>query len=188
MELIEQKKLIAKCVVDRDHNAFNQLVKLHQSHVRNYARRLTSGDCSLADDIAQETFITAFEKIKSYSGNGSFIGWLLKICYRQFLQHLRKIKPTDDEANIDSMHDQVVNNQGETQQMLEQALSLISFEQRSAITLHLSFGHSQPEVAEIMQIPIGTVKSHIARGKTKLSELMSAATSSTTPSKNKGAA
>ena len=173
MELVEQKKLVAKCIVDRDHNAFSQLVTLHQCQVRNYARRLTSGDISLADDIAQETFITAFEKVDSYSGNGSFIGWLLKICDRQFLQQLRRNKLAVFELSFNALSEQSIENQGEPQRLLEQALASISYEQRSAITLHLSFGYTHPEVANIMQIPIGTVKSHIVRGKSKLTELLS---------------
>lgn len=165
----QESKLIAKVLLNNDHDAFATLISLHQNQIRNYARRLTKGDLSLADDIAQETFISAFQKLNKYSAKGSFAGWLLTICYRHFLQQLRKYKPDqhDIECHIpvfDSIEPQI---------MIEQALRLISHEERSAITLHSTLGHSHLEIATIMQIPIGTVKSHITRGKNKIIDLLS---------------
>ena len=69
-------ELVARVVSAQDTAAFGELVRRHQSHVRNFLRKL-SGDYTLADDLAQDCFIHAWEKLQTYSGRGSFIGWLL---------------------------------------------------------------------------------------------------------------
>jgi RNA polymerase sigma-70 factor (ECF subfamily) len=84
-------RLIARVLAGRDSAAFGELVRRHQSHVRNFLRRLC-GDFSLADDLAQDAFMRAWDKLNTYSGQGSFIGWLLKIAYTTFLQSRRKSK------------------------------------------------------------------------------------------------
>lgn len=173
---MEEAKLITKVMVDNNHHAFARLVTIHQSQIRNYARRLCKGDLALADDIAQETFISAFEKIRNYKASGSFIGWLLTICYRHFLQHIRKYKAEVEQASVE----QWVDHLAEPQLILEQAFSFVSADERSAITLNTSFGFTHQEISEIMKIPVGTVKSHISRGKIKLTEVLS--------QKSKGAA
>ncbi|TFG42122.1 MAG: RNA polymerase sigma factor, partial [Chromatiales bacterium] len=82
-------ELVARVVSSQDTAAFGELVRRHQSHVRNFLRKL-SGDHTLADDLAQDSFIHAWEKLQTYSGRGSFIGWLLKVAYTTFLQSKRK--------------------------------------------------------------------------------------------------
>lgn len=175
-----EAKWLAKVMVANNHHAFTQLVKLHQSQVRNYARRLAKGDITLADDLAQETFVIAYEKIQSFKNEGSFAGWLLKICYHQFLAYLRrnKFEYTDEEPEIE------IKDEVETELMLLKAMSVLSPEERSAVTLHCSLGHSHGEIVDIMKIPLGTVKSHINRGKIKLSEYIQ----QTINIENKGAA
>ena len=75
----------------QDTAAFGELIRRHQSHVRNFLRKL-SGDYTLADDLAQDCFMHAWDKLHTYSGRGSFIGWLLKVAYTTFLQSKRKSK------------------------------------------------------------------------------------------------
>ncbi|MBU2916540.1 RNA polymerase sigma factor [Psychrosphaera sp. F3M07] len=183
MDIIESK-LIAKVIVDENHHAFAKLVTLHQSQIRNYARRLCKGDNALADDISQETFITAFEKVKNYDARGSFIGWLLTICYRHFLQYIRKNKLV---LNDDPIEIQITDNI-EPQILIEQALYYVTHEERSAITLNSNFGHTHQEISKIMQLPIGTVKSHISRGKAKIMELLSEKNVDNSKDKKRGAA
>jgi RNA polymerase sigma-70 factor (ECF subfamily) len=67
------------------------LIRRHQSQVRNFLRKLTA-DPFEADDLAQEAFLHAWNKLQTYSGRGSFIGWLLKVAYTTFLQSKRKSK------------------------------------------------------------------------------------------------
>jgi RNA polymerase sigma-70 factor (ECF subfamily) len=68
--------------------AFESLVRRNQSLVRGFLRRMTA-DASAADDLAQETFVMAWRKIRSFEEKGSFRGWLCRIAYTQFLQARR---------------------------------------------------------------------------------------------------
>ena len=83
--------LVARVVAQQDADAFGELVRRHQSQVRNFLRKLTR-DPSLADDLAQDAFLHAWNKLHTFRGKGSFIGWLLKVAYTTFLQSKRKSK------------------------------------------------------------------------------------------------
>ena len=69
--------------------AFGELVRRHQSQLRLFLLRLCR-DPSQADDLAQDTFLRAWQKLASYRGDGVFVGWLLKIAWTTFLQARRK--------------------------------------------------------------------------------------------------
>ena len=81
----EDHQLVARVVSLQDTDAFGELIRRHQSHVRNFLRKLT-GDYTLADDLAQDSFMHAWDKLQTFSGRGSFIGWMLKVAYTTFLQ------------------------------------------------------------------------------------------------------
>ena len=83
--------LVALAVSSQDTAAFGELMRRHQSQIRNFLRKL-SGDISAADDLAQDCFLHAWNKLQTYTGRGSFVGWLLKVAYTTFLQSKRKSK------------------------------------------------------------------------------------------------
>ncbi len=87
----EDHQLVARVVSTQDTAAFGELVRRHQSQVRNFLRKL-SGDIAAADDLSQDCFMHAWAKLQTFSGRGSFIGWLLKVAYTTFLQSKRKSK------------------------------------------------------------------------------------------------
>ena len=87
----EDHHLVARVVSGQDTAAFGELIRRHQSQVRNLLRKLTA-DPHMADDLAQDCFLRAWDKMQTYSGRGTFIGWLLKIAYTTFLQSKRKSK------------------------------------------------------------------------------------------------
>src|SRR5215469_13443526 len=89
---MEEAKLIARAAAG-DSAAFALLVRQHQSGLRGFLRRLTRNDPSLADDIAQETFLEAWRKLVHFRGDGSFAGWLNRIAWSRFLMDARKRKP-----------------------------------------------------------------------------------------------
>ena len=139
--------------------AFGFLVRQHQSPLRGYLRRLTRGNHALADDLAQETFLEAHRKLSQFAGKGSFAGWLYAIAWSRFLMEARqrKLEPLDDPAlKLD----------------LEKALALLRPPERSALTLCFALGMPHEEAAEVMKVPLGTLKSHVARGREKLKILL----------------
>src|SRR5262245_54693091 len=89
---MDESKLIARAAAG-DSAAFALLVRQHQSGLRGFLRRLTRNAPSLADDVAQETFLECWRKLSHYPGEGPFAGWLNRIAWSRFLMEARKRKP-----------------------------------------------------------------------------------------------
>ena len=167
----EDHQLVARVVSSQDTAAFGELVRRHQSQVRNFLRKL-AGDISAADDLSQDCFMHAWDKIHTYSGRGSFIGWLLKIAYTTFLQSKRKSKryaeimqQVGHKMEVDS---QTYTLQSEEVTDLDKLLAVLDEEERAIMILSYACGLSHREIGEATSMPVGTVKSIIFRGKQKI--------------------
>lgn len=165
--------LILKAVARQDSDAFSALVSMHQGKIRAYLVRLCR-NYDLADDMAQETFLTAFRKLHSFKGTGNFSGWLFSIAHNCFLQHIRKTKRRLDiieqYGSEQEIHAECYDDISTEQMDLEKALGNLKFEETATISLCHSYGFSHQQVADILNMPLGTVKSNISRGKAKLKE------------------
>lgn len=153
--------------------AFEALVRRNQSLVRGFLRRLT-GEPAWADDLAQETFVLAWRKIGSYEGKGAFRGWICRIAYTQFLQARRSAKAgAAREAETMRLADTVQEDGPgvEARIDLDRLLRVLSPEQRAAMALCYGEGMSHAEAAQALGLPLGTVKSHILRGRAKVIEM-----------------
>jgi len=150
--------------------AFASLVRRNQSLVRGFLRKMTA-DSATADDLAQETFVMAWRKINSYEEKGSFRGWLCRIAYTQFLQQRRSSQSAlrRDTAAFAEM-DQTVSEGGavEAKLDLERAMKVLTPEQKAAVSLCYGEGMSHSEAAEVLGLPLGTVKSHVLRGRERM--------------------
>ncbi len=154
-----------------DAAAFGALVRQHQSKVRGFLRRLTRADAALADDLAQETFLEAHRKLEQFRGEGSFGAWLCGIAWSRFLMERRKrkeepLEAPDETASVDTSSASLARLD------LEKAMAQLAPPERAALTLCYAFGHSHGEAAEILNLPLGTVKSHVLRGREKLKALL----------------
>jgi RNA polymerase sigma factor (sigma-70 family) len=76
--------------LQEDHDAFAELVRRYQSPLRAWLRRLTDGDAARADDLAQETFLRAYRRLRSFRGKGKFSAWLFGIAYNGFRNDARR--------------------------------------------------------------------------------------------------
>lgn len=164
-------QLITRVVTVKDQEAFAELVRRYQSAIRQFSRRLTAGDYFLSDDIAQETFWLAYQKISTFQGKGSFSSWLHTIAYRQFLKHAGRQSTEeyeDDSHTLDGCTDKAM----EADIMAEKLMKQLSVAERVTITLSYSAGMSHQEIADITGFALGTVKSHIKRGKDKLTAIV----------------
>jgi RNA polymerase sigma factor (sigma-70 family) len=167
---VSEAELIAKALLDDDRHAFATLVRRHQSAVRGLLRRLADGNEALADDLAQETFIKSYKSLKSFRGGSRFSTWLHRIAYNTFISHVRGRKT---EVDYDEHAAAEPGYREETRDInlahdLQQAMQTLSEAERVAIQLCCQSGYSHDEAAEILQQPLGTVKTNIARGKQKL--------------------
>jgi RNA polymerase sigma-70 factor (ECF subfamily) len=164
---MDETKLIARAAAG-DSAAFALLVRQHQSPLRGFLRRLTRNDPSLADDIAQETFLEAWRKLSQYRGEGSFAGWLGRIAWSRFLMAARKRKP----ELLEDLPEQSVETAPDAKLDLESAMRKLSAGERAALTHCYALGHSNEEAAAILNMPLGTVKSHVLRGRDKLRRML----------------
>jgi RNA polymerase sigma-70 factor (ECF subfamily) len=167
----EDRELVARAVSSQDTAAFGELVRRHQSHVRNFLRKL-SGDYTLADDLAQDCFMHAWDKLPTYSGRGSFIGWLLKVAYTTFLQSKRKSRRY---AEILESAGHVADLETGGQSLpvdevtdLDKFLAVLTEEERAIMVMSYACGLSHREIGDATDMPVGTVKSVIFRGKEKI--------------------
>ena len=159
--------LVARVLARQDRSAFGELVKRHQAQVRNFLQKLT-GETSTSDDLAQDTFVHAWERLAGYQARGTFIGWLLKIAYTRFLQ-LRRRTNRYDEILDAAAHESIgeTHRDAETTD-LDRFMALLTINERAVMTLCYAVGMSHREASEILGIPVGTVKTMIMRSKERI--------------------
>ena len=161
--------LIARVLLDDDHHAFGELVKRHQSTVRATLRKLTAGNETLADELAQETFLKAYRSLGKFRGEAKFSTWLYRIAYNAFQSDARAAKHHEqfDEA-IHAEAQVPATDAVDFQHDLDAAMSRLSEKERAAVTLCYTAGLTHEEAAEALQWPLGTLKTNILTGKEKL--------------------
>jgi RNA polymerase sigma-70 factor (ECF subfamily) len=172
-------ELVALVVASRDQRAFAKLVTRYEVLIRSMLARMT-GNHALAEDLAQDAFLRAWNKLDSFTGKGSFKGWICRIAYTEFLQSYRKRKSTARAMEKFKAHTDIENqtpkswDSGDAMD-LDRALAQLSEVERNLIVLCYSVGMTHEEAATISALPLGTVKSHIYRGKEKMRQMLLAA-------------
>ncbi len=167
--------LVARVLLHDDHHAFAELVRRHQSSVRGLLRQLTRTDVALADDLGQETFLRAYKNIRSFRGEARFSTWLYRIAYNCFREEARKRKELVgiDETQLEAEPDPQSVDPALKHDLMH-ALQLLPLHERSAILLCCQNGLSHNEAARVLDIPLGTVKTNVLRGREKLKKLLAA--------------
>lgn len=157
--------ILVKLAKQGDQTAFQQLVIRHQSNLRSMLRRMAN-DSSLADDLAQQTFITSFTKLGNLLDDLAFGAWLRKIAINTWLQHCRKhdvlaTSITEDELSAGRSDNNAARD-------IATALAHLGTMERTCVVLSYQEGLSHREISDSLELPLGTVKSHIKRGVEKL--------------------
>jgi RNA polymerase sigma-70 factor (ECF subfamily) len=150
--------------------AFARLVDMHQHAVRAFLRRV-SGSPADADDLAQETFLAAWQSIGRFDAGRSVRLWLMGIAYRKFLAGRRSWwrRMRRDAKAIESAEQTASPQSGSDARLdVARALACLPEDQRAATALCLAGDFTHAEAADILGLPLGTVKSHVTRGKAKL--------------------
>jgi RNA polymerase sigma factor (sigma-70 family) len=157
--------------------AFARLVDRHQRPVRAFLRRACGGDDALADDLAQETFLAAWTGLPSWRGEAGFRTWLCAIAWRKCASAVRRQRRgrARDAAWLETTELQRGEEvTADARLAVEQALAQLPLEQRAAVALCLAGDFSHAEAAVVLGSPLGTVKSHVARGKARLAGSLAA--------------
>jgi RNA polymerase sigma factor (sigma-70 family) len=151
-----------------ERRAFGELVRRHGSAVRGVLRRMGAQGAE-ADDVAQDAFLTAFERIAEFRGEGTFAAWVKKIAARIYLRRLQRDRRLSA-MTAEAIEDEPEVPRGDTDANidLEEALKALSEAERLCVSLCFGAGLSHTEAAEALNLPLGTVKSHVKRGLEKL--------------------
>jgi len=157
-------ELVALAVAG-DRSAFGELVRRHGSAVRALMRRM-GAQSDVADDLAQDAFLAAFEQITEFRGDGTFQAWVKRIAARAYVKRWRRearealMAEAPDEAGQPSDPVRTID--------LDEALAALSAPERMCVSLCYGAGLSHSEAALALNAPLGTVKSHVKRGMDKL--------------------
>ena len=161
----------------RDQAAFGELVKRRQGWARALLRRMCS-NAAEADDLAQEAFIKAWDRLRDLETPAAFPGWFRRIAVTTFLMAKRRqravFEEIDDASPIASEESTPEAAAG-AKIDLERALSRLSDAERLCVTLNHGEGLSHSEIVDMTGLPLGTVKSHVLRGTEKLRRMLEAA-------------
>jgi RNA polymerase sigma-70 factor (ECF subfamily) len=165
-----EARWIGRVIAHDDHDAFAELVRLHQSAVRQFLRRLTGNDRDRADDLAQETFWRAYRHVATFQGRGRFLSWLFRIAFQVFVndQRTRRVVPESLPAIPESPvkeAETLVNRR-----TFDQLMMYLAPGERAAIVLHYQHGMSHSEIADALDLPLGTVKTLIRRARQTLQQ------------------
>ncbi len=151
-----------------ERRAFGELVRRHGSAVRGVLRRMGAQGAE-ADDVAQDAFMAAFERIAEFRGEGTFAGWVKKIAARLYLRRLQRERRLGA-LSAEVAEDEVSSGSGDADAAidLDEALKTLGATERVCVTMCFGAGLSHSEAAEALNLPLGTVKSHVKRGLDKL--------------------
>ena len=154
-----------------DRGAFAELLRRRQAWIRTLMLRCCNSP-SLADDLAQQTFMQAWRTIHQLRRSGRFAAWLKRLAINTWLQHVRKNDPLDRADDVE-----ILTRGKDTTGMamdLDRALAELKDHVRLCIVLSYHEGMTHDEIANITGIALGTVKSHIRRGTQRLQETLAA--------------
>ena len=164
--------------------SFNRLVMMYQGLAYNVAYRIM-GDADSAADATQDAFIKAFKSMKQYQG-GAFKSWLMRIvtntCYDQIrYDNRRPVEALVAESNEDEFAPHLIDDadspetvaaRHELSGMLQTSINMLPPEQRIILVLKDVEGFNYQEIAEIVDVNLGTVKSRLNRARAKLRDIL----------------
>ncbi len=175
--------LVARCL-SGDDSAWEDMVKCHSRRIYALCYRFTSKD-SEAQDLTQEVFLRVFRSLKSFrAGEGSFVVWLTRLTRNLLIDHYRR---TRLERATDSIEDQLpmLEERGtaasrtdgmlagrEASELLQAALARLSPELRETVILRDLEELEYKEIAQVLKVPEGTVKSRLNRGRAELARIL----------------
>ena len=179
----DELKAVQRCK-QGDGAAFNVLVLKYQNRIYNTLFRMT-GDNQLANDLAQETFLKAYKSIGSFNLGSSFYTWIYRIAVNTAYSQMRKEKARgkgntmaleDNPSGRENVVSREKNNpveileRSELEEKVQQCISELENDLRSVVVLRDIEGMEYQMIAHVLDIPTGTVKSRLHRGRMELKD------------------
>jgi RNA polymerase sigma-70 factor (ECF subfamily) len=179
----DDHRLIAACL-QGDTDAFGALVRRHQDRLYNTVYRLLD-NAEDAHDVVQDAFVNAYQSLDSFKGDSLFFTWLYRIAVNTAISHKRKQRMVfsinggrNGEAVIDPLDESPTARpdhaleKADQERRIQKALNQLSPEHRAVLILKDMEGQKYEEMAEILQVPIGTIRSRLHRARTEMRELL----------------
>ncbi len=161
----EEELALSRRAAAGDGAAFAMLVEKYERPLRSFLARMGAAD---ADDIAQEAFLKAWRFAGSYDGRARYSTWLTRIAWRCRLDALRRHGGGGEEPVGEASESPAARLD------VHDMLARLSEKERAALVLCDGHGWSHGEAAELLDLPLGTLKSTVARAKAKCREMWSA--------------
>lgn len=182
----DERVIIQRCK-QGETGAFNDLVKRYEKQVYNFAYRLT-GNYDDANDISQDALIRVCNAIQSFRGDASFTTWIYRITTNVFLDERKRARAhphSSLDEHVDLEESTIVRQiedpspqplaqmeEKELGVILQRAVAALPEYQRAMVLLYHTEQKSYEEIAEIMNLPIGTVKSRLNRARLALKDIL----------------
>jgi RNA polymerase sigma-70 factor (ECF subfamily) len=180
----EDHHLIAECLQGRS-AAFGELVRRYQDRLYNTAYRLM-GNADDAQDVVQEAFLNAYQSLASFKGDSLFFTWLYRIAVNTAISLKRKQRVVlsihgagPDQPGVEPLDPSELSRperaleQEEEERRVQRALDRLSPEHRTVLVLKEIEGQKYEAMAEILGVPIGTIRSRLHRARLELRQLLS---------------
>jgi len=176
-------ELVERCL-GGDDAAWERLIKTHTRRIYGICYRFTGNEAE-AQELTQETFLRVFRTLKTFrAGQGSFLVWLVRLTRNLLIDHYRRTKlqrasesleeqlPTlEDRGGFASRTDGLIAGR-EASELLQAALAKLSPDLREIVILRDLEGLEYREIAHVLQVPEGTVKSRLNRGRAELARVL----------------
>jgi len=179
----DDRRLIAECL--QGHRAaFGELVRRYQDRLYNSVYRVVSNSEDAAD-VVQDAFLNAYQSLNSFKGDAEFFTWLYRIAFNTAISLKRKqravlrlewengstsgLEPADESAFTDPGSSM---ERSEDEAKLQAALNRLSPEHRAVLVLKDIDGQKYEEIADILDVPVGTIRSRLHRARLELRELL----------------
>lgn len=180
------QELVQESLADR--HAFAALVAKYEAPLRRYVKRLGINSPEDADDVLQEAFIKAYVNLNDYDPSLPFGAWMYRITHNETISHFRKqrVRPRTVETEEDlAIFENIADGSdipAETDKQIlkvavHKSLAALPEQYRNVLVLRFLEEKSYDEIAEILQIPSGTVATYISRGKRELKDMLKKFTS-----------
>lgn len=161
-------ELVSRALAGSD-AAFSRLIERHQAAVRGFLRRMLGGGWAEADDVAQDAFLAAWGALRSLKEPAGVRAWLCGIAWRKAQDRIRSSRrgAARDHIWMETV-ETPVGVSPEERLSVSAALAALPPDVRACVALCMADGWSHGEASEALGLPLGTVKSHVARGRARL--------------------